>query len=1248
MTPLMLATMLLAPSLLLDQAQAQGRQRGDAQDRQRPGNNQGAELQIGQRGTLVPERDFGDWDRRYIGQRSFKLIDDPEFNRVSGTATQKVKELLGATKNLETKEKELKEATEKTESIEKEIGDISKAIVDALGEKTKKEAELPTLRNQLTNATNQKNLAQTAFNTTKEDLDSINDKIAKAQENLDSIKTQCEANPADNCERQIKRATNQLEKAKAPQQEAQTLFNTAKSNLQRATKNLENKENNLSEATKLIAKITRENAARSQKLDEKKVELNAATANQRAAKNQLLPFKAAYEQKLQERNSAIARKNAVQNSLINDIMNLNRRGGLVGEEAGSIDGDYYAESLGVSEGMKDGDQDGTRTGTRDGQNSSYNRGLGQGEIEGRADADRRGLADGTKLGTDQANTQAGSDSGEADGRQAARNSDASQVGSNQGATAGLERAVREGTARGNALGERQAIQFHESKSLNNQNSDGTFAGAFAAEVPSYPGFDCITVGNRRYYRDDYGWRGNRRYTIDHRACPNFRPAKHSEYARTNRPILKEAFLDGYLRGYRLNRRGQFVAAIDRYYMSAYENSRDAAYAEFSSRDYPEYRERGRGEGFDTAFRARYPVVKEEARANAYARTINNPDTNSSEYRNTYAQVRGETYSRVYEQIRSANFNRVEGETFASNIEEQTEIFRKARYSAVDAIYKNNPVVKFVSSSIADGGISGIAKHDGVFQPGETTLHNVTLINYGDAPATNVTVVNENGEKVKLPAISGKSQVTVKGAIKGSVPSRSRQGSRYESVVTVFSPLTAESSIQGRHYYATSTGRLNAGDKKNLTVQYPLSLSGLRTEGQLLINQTNALKVVASNNSKRKYTGTMKIELSVDSQTDIVTKEFSELKELSGSTTLDSAKVLVASERDVYTPLNFSAKITKQGVTLGYLNDAYTTMAKAPYADKRGKPVFVADSDKNANDLMKAIREVGGLANASVIDLSLPRLNRDVLAKGLNKKAMVVLDDLRGSTVKGVASLLKNAEDTVMIFVDERNQGINLAANSGVLKNATTLPVYLKGNSELFNLRFTNPLMDGVKEMTVVAQTTPRGMKDALSTLSGFMRTNNELVSESGSSLNKGNILNTDEAVQKMIAMAAAEIVNINSAYKATNDSRFEDAVRSNNMIYARILEESGKKVNRSSLSKNLAAMVMYKVIDYTLDRFDPIDDVMAQDIEREVEDKLRDTIKGTGFFRLKKGLEDNLKDFDKSLYNKIDENPFVHSPFRLN
>lgn len=1254
---MMLATMLLAPSILLDQAHAQegrrnrgerdgngrGDRGGDQGDTSRDRDNGSTTVDLGARGQIVAERDFGDWDRRYLGRRSFKLIDDQEFKTISDATTTAVKTLQGKTAALDKKEKELKEAVAAKDATDKEIGELSKKIVDALSEKTNLEKSIPGMRRDLRGLKDQEAVAKSAADSQQAKVDAINTDVAAKEAELKRIEDECSATPSADCNAKITKAKDDVEKAKAPLQREQRLNGVAQQNYKTAKDARVAKEAQIKAAQDKIAKIDTENAQRSTKLEQEKAKLASAEAKVTAEQAALRPIKGEFDNALTNHNNLMTRKNRLQEMLIERILRINRLGSQVGEEAGSIDGDFYAEYIGVPAGQRDGDRDGTNEGTSAGQNSSYQRGLSAGEIQGNSEAEVQGEADGTRIGKNQGHVAAATTAGNEDGVDRANKSDAANVGTQQGRTAGLQRAKDEGKTTGEALGQKQAIEKNENGAMESANVDGQFAGAFAAVVPDYPGFDCIQVGSRRYHRDDYGWRRDRRWAADSRVCPNFRPRKHAEFARTDRPILKEAFMDAYLISYRQNRRGQFNQSIDRYYLDNYSATRSAAYADFSSREYPTYTENGRVDGRNAAYNARYPLVKEEARKVAFARANANPDTNAQDYRSTYSQVESAAYNKRYEEIRSNNFNRHEVATFRANIEEQTEIFRKARFATVDSIYANNSVLKFVTSEMVDGGISGVAKADGVFQPGETTLHNVTITNYGKKAATNVTVRLDSGESVTLPTLPARKTTTIKGAIKGSVDGR--LGSRFESNLKAYSTLTAEAGIQGRHFYATSSGRLNSGDKKTVGVAYPISLSSLQTKSELLINEANTLTMNVSNVSKRKYTGPLKVELSVDSSTGIVTREFSDLSELSGSKTLDTARVLVASERDTFKPLTFTAKIMKQGVVIGTLNGAYTTMAKAPYSEKAGKPVFLADSDKNARDLINALEQVGGLRNASVIDLSLSRLNRDVLSKGVNKKVIVALDDLRGSTQKGVATLLKNSEDTVMIFVDERNAGITLQGN--VLRNAAVLPVKLQGNNELFNLRFTNPFVDGVKEMTVVAQTTPSGMKDAIATLSGLMKTNNELVSEAGSALNKNNVATTVPAVQNMITMAMGEILVVNKAYKATNDSKYEDIIKDNNRIFGRILDESGKKVKNSTLSKNLAAYTMHRVIDHALDKFDPVDDQMDQAIELKVEDRLRDVIVGTGLFRLGKGLRENLKKHDKGLYNKIDEKPFAQSPMQF-
>ncbi|GEM_PF-2092053 len=1259
MTPMMLATMMLAPGILLDQANANERiGRGNGERRDRTGGRTGdrdrgddtsGDVRTGSRGRIVTERDFRNWDRRYVGRRTFKLLDDEEFKRVSDENNGYARRLQNQTTLLDSEEKKLEDAVKAKNAIDKEISDISAAIVQALSEQSNLKKSLPNLRKAVRAATEQRDLAKVAADSTNENVIKIKEAIEKAKSELKTINDNCSAAPAADCNAKITNAKDKLEDAKAPLKRANRLDKVAQQQLAAKNQVVTTKRNELKAASDKVVAIDSENDKRAETLELKKAAKNTALALVKAQQAVLRPITRTYNEALKSHNESMTRKNNLKELLIRQVMNLNSVGANVGEEAGSIDGDYYAEYLGLPAGQNDGDRDGTESGRSAGQSASYNRGLGQGEIEGNSTANTQGNIDGNNLGVYQGHVAAATEDGNADGKDEANDSDAANVGTAQGRTAGLDRAKDEGQSSGEAIGEKQAIDKHENGALETSAVNGNFAGAFAPVIPDYPGFNCIQVGSRRYHRDDYNWRRDRSWRPDHQICPNFQPRRHADLARTRRPILRTAFMDAYLMSYRQNRRGQFVRTIDNYYINNYESSRAAAYSTFSNREYPVYTEQGRTDGYTAAYDARYPIIKEEARRVAFESAVSNPNTQSQEYTGTYASVKDAAYKKRYEEIRSVNFGREEQSTFNENIEEQTEIFRENRFAKVDAIYNNHPVLKFVTSAMKDGGIDSIAKADDIFQPGEKTLHSLTIMNFGAKAANNVTVKVNDGSLMKLPTIEGKRKTTIKGALAGQVPTRAKIGNSFETNLKVFSPLTAEKKIQGRHYYATSSERLNFGDVKKVSVAYPMALSSLKTASQLLINQGNTLSMSVSNNSSRKYTGDLKVELEVNSQTGIITKNFDDISEVKkgGSKTINSAKVLVASERDTFTPLTFTAVIKKQGVTLGVLNSALTTMAKAPYSAKSGKPVFLANSDKNPSDLIGALERVGGLANASVIDLSLSRMNRDVLAKGLNKKMIISLDDLRGSTMAGVATLLKNSEDTVMIFVDERNAGINLAANQSGLRNATVLPVNLKGNNERFNLRFTNPFLDGVKEMTVVAQTTPRGMVAAMDTLKGMMKTNNEFVSEAGSALSERSVLTKSSAMENMIAMATAEIVNISKAYDATNNDRYKEMVGDNNRIYARILDQSGKKVKRNTLSKNLAAWTMYQVLDHSLDKFDPVDDVMDQDIELKVEDRLRDTIKGTGLFRLGKGLRDNLKKEYKSLYNKTDENPYVQSPFKF-
>jgi hypothetical protein len=185
-------------------------------------------------------------------------------------------------------------------------------------------------------------------------------------------------------------------------------------------------------------------------------------------------------------------------------------------------------------------------------------------------------------------------------------------------------------------------------------------------------------------------------------------------------------------------------------------------------------------------------------------------------------------------------------------------------------------------------------------------------------------------------------------------------------------------------------------------------------------------------------------------------------------------------------------------------------------------------------------------------------------------------------------------------------------------------------------------------MNVVAQANMENYKEMVKALSQYNYTKNEIIPSAGSVLTKANYRKTNSKVRTLISMAAAEVVNASLAYIASvNNEKMVDFIKSGSPIFQRVLNQSGKKVKNSTLSKNLAAISMWKVLDKAVDSFGPMEDNVAYDIESEFEDAMKDMMQGEGLRIFSKGTWNYLKDYDRGLYNTVDDQPYVHSPFQI-
>ena len=924
------------------------------------------------------------------------------------------------------------------------------------------------------------------------------------------------------------------------------------------------------------------------RLDQSNHDLQVATQNTQTAMARL-------QQVSRDRDS-------YRQDLIASIQMINREGANRGQVDGTNDGGALATRLGQDSGSRDGNNDGLNQGTLDGQDRWYKRGADQGERDGSARAQTDGQRDGTNQGTADGNSSAGSREGRVAGLKRGDASDAAQVGIAQGKKAGMDRAVRTGAVDGNNKGENETVQKFESGNLNSISVNGAFAGSFSRRSPDYPG--------------------------------DFNGQSYNPNVWNSRDVMKRAYADGYVDQYRQYTRYEYLRRIDGIYNSSYDGYYASAYNQAVNRDYPAYYDQGRREADARAYNRDYPVVRAQAYQVAFAAADSSPARTSNEYKSSYKSSELAAYNERYEAIRSANFDRTELDTFNANIAAQTEIYRQKRIGEVTTVYNNNAVLAFVSSEMFDGGINGVAKQDGVYQPGETTLQN-----FGMKDALNVSVKLDNGDVVQLPTIAARSIVKVVGAGKSAIAANASIGSTARTSLSVISKLTSDDAVEAAHYDSIGNGILKSADQKSVRVAYPLALSSLSLSSQLLKGVANKLSITVTNNSKRAYAGEMKVAVLANSQSQVVSKDFSAISSLTASSTLSDAEVLVTDEKDIYRDLSFSATITQNGVTLGVLGSDLVTMAKAQYAEKAKAPVIVANSDKNLDALLDALEAAGGTENASVLDLSLSTLNSSTLANGLSQKVLLIVDDEKGSNIATLNTFVAKSKSSAFVFIDENNTG---------LKNALSLAASKDAQKLLWDKKtvvFTNPhRAEGVLKSSAMIQSSLAGFTKDMVLANDLTQSATDLVTRMKSEINRTSFFTPSNAIKMYSLKAMAEILCINFAYdKSGNifnrDKKWAEMVSNDNTLFINVLKAaSAGDVNEAKLSVVLPAISLKDTLSNAMANADGISRAMMPKITNATNKVLGD---------MEDSFKKSLKNFNKDLYNKAYDQASIHRPFYI-
>lgn len=905
--------------------------------------------------------------------------------------------------------------------------------------------------------------------------------------------------------------------------------------------------------------------------------------------------------------NAVGDANRYRDDLIVVLKKINYEGARAGQMDGAYDGVELAKKLAFERGDVDGRVDGNNQGTIDGQDRFYKRGADQGERDGASRARIDGQRDGTNEGTINGNKNAGAREGRAAGIKRGDASNAASVGIEQGKVSGLERAVKTGAANGRVIGEDETTKKLESGVLNSVNVNGQFSGSFQRRSPAYPG-----DFNGRSYRP----------TVSH-----------------SKELMRKAYTDGYEFNYREFTRYEYQSKIDAGYNYNYDQAYRASYDSAVNREYPAQFDQGRRDGDARAYGRDYPIIKGNAYQAAFEQLSANPTRASAEYKSSYASSELSAYNERYEAIRSANYAAKEGEVFTSNIAAQTEIYRQKRIAEVTAIYTNNAILDFVSSDMLDGGIKGVAMLDGVFQPGETTNHNVVIRNFGQKAATNVTVVLENGAAIKLPAIAARSVVSIKGAAQSGVTAGLNE--THKSSLRIISALNTNDAVEGRHFDMLSGGVVKSADQKIAKVSYPISLSTMSLESQLLKGAKNKLKVTLANNSKREYKGALKVKLLANSQNAIITKEFDTVSALSGSATLSDAEILVDSEQDAYRDLSISAKIEQDGVVIGVMAQDFSTMAKAQFADKGKVPVIVANTSLHLDAFLDILSAAGGSDKVSILDLSLTGLNAGTVAAGLNQKTILMVDDANGSSVKTLNGFISKSKNSTFLMVDDSGAGLKNVLTLGSLKDASK--IFLNKRQ----VAFTNPhKAAGVTKSSAFMQSTPKSFANDLGHAQLLTLTAPELIAELKVRVKPENIKVANEAVKVYSVKALSEILAINVAYDQSGgifsrDKKWAKMIEDDSSLFINQLKAaSSGDVVVSKLPAILSAIFVKDTISNAMNHNDVIRKAMMSKIQGAVGDVLSS---------MEKSYNKSLKKDFKELYNRAYEESTLslHRPFAI-
>jgi len=1171
-----------------------------------------------------------DWARDFYGEVRFQLTDDPEFlkqqgqlqyleaelNRLKNVISQK--QLLVQQKNQarQNQANELQQNQNAIAAKSKTIDDSQKELPLQKSKSAALDSSISANEQLVQVKTSALAILNTQLLGAKDKLGLATIETSLKQKSFDDVLAQCQAaNPTLDCvnnDAQVALARQKLGQAKDLEKnlsdrvtrlsqqisDSQKAIETANSNLIKARQEKNKTEARIVELNTLIANLTAELPSLNDKsktlsaqiatLDSQLASLNGELVN---LTNIARQQGATYERHFYDFNQ-------MREKLIADILAFNRQGRMNAQTQGSQEGVEIASVLGTDRG----DKDGTSSGLVEGENAGRSRDYQEGQALGNSQGTRRGQDEGTfngrNDGTRDGNSDVGMREGQISGIAKADRSDAASVGEAEGRQAGTLHASKDGQIQGTARGEGEAITKMESQTLSSVSVNGQFSGAFSSslQTPYFPGT------SHKYY---------------------------NENVNTQRSVLRLAYIEGYRSGYDFFVERTYYDNFQGFYAQAFDRSRASAYAQAFGRKYADSFESGRVTQERISFDRQYKPSYSAAYSATKNQALQSPDRSSIAFKNAFQSSEISNYNSRYAEIKKASFEKVELETYNQNIATQIENFRVKRLGEVVALYNNFPVLKFISSTVSDAGINGVAGNDGIFQPGEKVLHEIIITNFSSVAASGVKVIATNGQVVTLPSIAGKSVVTIKGAILDQVPASAAIGSRFLTTLSAqYSLSSKEKNIQGRFFDDLSSGVLKSSSQNIVDLRFPMELS-LSLLQPLAIGTTSSVSAKILNKSKRSFVGPLTLELTSSLGSSIVKTVFSDVDAIETSVIKNDARIMIDDSSQIFSDVDFSLVIKQSGVVLGKIGNVARDYVRTSYVKKAGAPVVVLKSTTlTSRALYKdLVSELGGVDQVSVIDLTAGTTAQELLenATEMNGKTLIVVNDNSNPVVSQLNKVFALKNVAVVFLADSGTQG-SLAKAQLILANlkgSTNFPLSVDGQ----NLSIVSSSVVLNQSLGSQVSAIEVGMKDldSFSKIVTLLKlSTTELLDLIGKSVSAETFFAQGADVKLLGKMAIMrnleEVMALNAGFVASGkkDNAFVERFSSDSNLFINKFKkviDSGS--DQAKLATSLLAFALHEGTMKALDDISPMKDVESK--IRSAYDKTSSDMVSGGFLGMGAG-----------------------------